>query len=171
MKIKNQKGMSTVISTLLYILIAIIILGVVTYSAMELLDSVKEQSNYKTMLESMTTLKTVIEDVVDDKKDIEIVVKNPGEIIIDCENNMITGEIDYLGKYKDEIVMINDIATHKNNNIIYFEYNLDNYKRLMLDCNDFIISNKKTTLNIKYQEYNDENDQILINIECVECRT
>lgn len=171
MKIKTQKGMSAVISTLLYILIAIIILGVVTYSAMELLDGVKEQSNYDTMLESMTTLKIAVEDVVDDKKDIELVVKNPGEIIIDCTNNLITGEIDYFGKYKDEIVMINEIATYKNNNTIYFEYNLDNYKRLILDCNDFIISNKKTTLNIKYQEYDDENDQILINLECMECRT
>ena len=74
-----------------------------------------------------------------------------------------------LWQYKDEIVVINEIATYKNNNIMYFEYNLNKYKRLVLDCNDFIISNK-TTLNIKYQEYIEENDQILINIDCVECR-
>lgn len=166
----NQKGLSTVISTLIYILIAVVILGVVTLSATELFGNVKEKSNYDIMLKNITSIKSAVEDVVDDKKDIELVVKSPGEIIIDCNNNIITGEIDYFGKYKDEIVVINEIATYKNNNIMYFEYNLNKYKRLVLDCNDFIISNK-TTLNIKYQEYNEENDQILINIDCVECRT
>ncbi|HRS42762.1 MAG TPA: hypothetical protein P5530_02715 [Candidatus Diapherotrites archaeon] len=166
----NQKGLSTVISTLIYIFIAVVILGVVTLSATELFGNVKEKSNYDIMLKNITAIKSAVEDVVDDKKDIELVVKSPGEIIIDCNNNIITGEIDYFGKYKDEIVVINEIATYKNNNIMYFEYNLNKYKRLVLDCNDFIISNK-TTLNIKYQEYNEENDQILINIDCVECRT
>ncbi|HNW05813.1 MAG TPA: hypothetical protein PK655_03650 [archaeon] len=165
----NQKGLSTVISTLIYILIAVVILGVVTLSATELFGNVKEKSNYDIMLKNITSIKSTVEDVVDDKKDIELVVKSPGEIIIDCNNNIITGEIDYFGKYKDEIVVINEIATYKNNNIMYFEYNLNKYKRLVLDCNDFIISNK-TTLNIKYQEYIEENDQILINIDCVECR-
>lgn len=165
----NQKGLSTVISTLIYILIAVVILGVVTLSATELFGNVKEKSNYDIMLKNITSIKSAVEDVVDDKKDIELVVKSPGEIIIDCNNNIITGEIDYFGKYKDEIVVINEIATYKNNNIMYFEYNLNKYKRLVLDCNDFIISNK-TTLNIKYQEYIEENDQILINIDCVECR-
>lgn len=166
----NQKGLSAVISTLIYILIAVVILGVVTLSATELFGNVKEKSNYDIMLKNITSIKSAVENVVDDKKDIELVVKSPGEIIIDCNNNIITGEIDYFGKYKDEIVVINEIATYKNNNIMYFEYNLNKYKRLVLDCNDFIISNK-TTLNIKYQEYNEENDQILINIDCVECRT
>ncbi len=166
----NQKGLSAVISTLIYILIAVVILGVVTLSATELFGNVKEKSNYDIMLKNITSIKSAVEDVVDDKKDTELVVKSPGEIIIDCNNNIITGEIDYFGKYKDEIVVINEIATYKNNNIMYFEYNLNKYKRLVLDCNDFIISNK-TTLNIKYQEYNEENDQILINIDCVECRT
>ena len=41
----NQKGLSTVISTLIYILIAVVILGVVTLSATELFGNVKEKSN------------------------------------------------------------------------------------------------------------------------------
>lgn len=171
MKIKTQKGLSTVITTLVNILIAVIILGIVTLAATELFENIKEKSNYDVMLDNIIKIKNTVEDVVDDKKDIDLVVKNTGEIIIDCKNNTITGEIDYFGNYKDEVVMINDIATHKHNNMLYFEYNLNNYKRLVLDCNDFVVSNKKTTLNIKYNGYDENKDEILININCVECRT
>lgn len=170
MKITSEKGMSTVISTLVYILISIIILGVVTSAAIELISNVKEQSNYKTMLTTIENIKTTIENVVDDKKNIEFVVKSPGEVIIDCNNNIITGKIDYLGEYKKEAVIISEIVTYKNNNIIYFEYSLDNYKRLKLDCNSFVITNK-TTINIRYKAYDDENDQILIGFDCLECKS
>ncbi len=168
MRIKSNKGLSAILTTMFYLLIAVIILGIVTASAMELITNSREQGNYRVMLDSFVKLKSAVEDAVEDKQDIEIVIINPGEINIDCNNNIITGEVDYLGEYKEDIMQINDIVTYKNNNEIYFEYNLDNYTRITLDCNSLSLSKNKNNLNIKYLEYDEENDDILVSIDFVE---
>lgn len=167
MKIKSNKGLSAILTTMFYLLIAVVILGIVTASAIELISKAREEGNYRVMLDSFVKLKSAIEDTVKDKQDIEIVIINPGEINIDCNNNIITGEVDYLGEYKEDAIQINDIVTYKNNNEIYFEYNLDNYTRITLDCNSLSLAKNKNNLNIKYLEYDENTDKILVNIDFV----
>jgi len=167
MRIKSNKGLSAILTTMFYLLIAVVILGIVTASAIELISHSKEEGNYRVMLDSFIKLKSAIEDTVQDKQDIEMVVINPGEINIDCNNNIITGEIEFLGEYREDVTLVKDIVTYKNNNTIYFEYSLDNYTRITLDCNSLSLAKSKNNLNIKYLEYDEENDKILVSVDFV----
>jgi len=159
-----RKAVASIITVIIYLLISVIILAIVLTSGIELLSNTKEQGNYKQMLEIFTNLKTTVEGVVDDKQTVEITIINPGEIVIDCNSNQITGNLPYKGKYRTDITPIENISTYKLNNKVYFEYDLNNYTRINLDCNNLILTNKNI-LTIKYLEYNEENDKILISIE------
>ncbi len=169
----NQKGLATIITVMIYILLSVAVLAIVIPSAITLITSTRDRGNYKTMLNDFIKFKTAVEDVVVDKKTIELTINNPGEIIIDCNNNKIIGEVDYKEEYKSEPVAIEDIITYLSQNKIHFEYRLNNYTRLKLDCNyeylarenkSLELTKGKNRVTISYNEYDEENDNILINV-------
>ena len=160
----NQKGLAAIFSTLLYIFISLIVLAIVVPSAITLISETREAGEYRTMLGVFYNVENAIDDVISEKKELGLIIQNPGEIDFDCNNNIIIGTINYKQKYRTDPQLIDKTIVYKNQNKIYFEYNLNNSNRIKLDCNNFYLTAGKKNININYSSYNDTNDNILVTI-------
>jgi len=161
----NKKAQANIISYILFILIAIIAFTMVTTESINIIK--KHQDTYKLdlMTKSISYLNENIVLVSHERfSKKEIIVNNPEEIKIDCENNKITGSLSYSLEFRmDRNSEINGITVYKRINNLYFDKNVSDLNTIQLDCNSFTLNKGENLIDIYYVSYTDNKVHIDIN--------
>ena len=148
----NKKGSSTLTSFILYIFISIAVLAIVTTSATTIVRDLKQDNNYKLMINSINKIENTLIFVSQNKHNYtDLTIKNPETLIIDCINNKIIGVIRYDKKYTTEPLVINNVTTYKKENNIYFEKDLA--PNINLECHSLYLNTGENKLKANYFSY------------------
>jgi len=165
--IKNKKGTVNLIAYVFYILLALSVLAIVVTSSLNIIEKHKQKNNYELMLKTINNLDNKIQEVSNNRfQRQEIIVNNPEELTIDCENNKIIGSVVYGSNFKtDQNVNINNIILYKKLGKIFFEKEINNSNNLInLNCNNLNLNKGKNTITVSYFDYNSQNEKIQIDI-------
>lgn len=161
----NKKAQANIISYIFFILIAIIAFTMVTTESINIIK--KHQDTYKLdlMTKSISYLNENIVLVSHERfSKKEIIVNNPEEIKIDCENNKITGSLSYSLEFRtDRNSEINGITVYKRINNLYFDKNISDLNTIHLNCNSFTLNKGENLIDIYYVSYTDNRVNIDIN--------
>jgi len=161
----NNKAQANIISYILFIFIAIIIATMVATESNTIIKKHQDAYKFDLMIDSITYFTDNIKAVSHERfSNKEIIINNPEEITIDCENNKITGSLSYSLEYRyDQNTEINEIIIYKKINNLYFDRNIAENNTIDLDCNTFSLNKGKNIIDIYYIAYEDEEVHIDIN--------
>jgi hypothetical protein len=132
--------------------------------ATNIINKYEEKYNYDQMIKTISDIEENINLVAKNKNTSKnIIVNNPQELLIDCENNKIIGKINYESEFiNDQEVIINNIIIYKKNNNIIFERNISDNNIIKLNCTSLSLNKGKSEIVIKYSDYDTNTEKILI---------
>lgn len=168
---KTQKGAANLLSYFLYIFVSIIVLSTVVYMVQETIQSNEEKYNFDEMIKNISIISNTFENVTQSRfSSREITVFNPDVLEIDCNQNQIRGEIVYNLNFRTDIpVIIEDIEISKISNRLYFIKEIyDVNQGINIDCNLTNLNKGKTNYIFRYQDYNVEENKIIVSIELLD---
>ncbi len=161
----NKKAQANIISYILFILIAIIIFTMVATESINIVRKHQETYKFNLMIDSISYLNNNIILVSHERfSKKEIIINNPEEITIDCENNRITGSLSYSLEFRtDQNTEINGITVYNKINNLYFDKNISDNELIYLDCTTFTLNKGKNLIDIYYITYEDDKVHLDIN--------
>jgi hypothetical protein len=161
---KKEKAVVSVFAYIFYIMIGISIIALVVMYATNIINKYEEKYNYDQMIKTISDIEENINLVAKNKNTSKnIIVNNPQELLIDCENNKIIGKINYESEFiNDQEVIINNIIIYKKNNNIIFERNISDNNIIKLNCTSLSLNKGKSEIVIKYSDYDTNTEKILI---------
>ncbi len=161
---KNKKGLAVIFSYIMFLLIALGVLSIVLVGSLEITRKNQENYGYQGMIRSITYINNTINDVATQRySNKQITINNPDEILIDCQEDIISGNLIYSGKFRtDQNSNINGITIYKKINNLYFEKIISKSGIIDVDCNSFNLNKGDNTININYIDYSNEKINITI---------
>ncbi|MCK9293108.1 MAG: DUF2341 domain-containing protein [archaeon] len=165
--IKNKKGVVNLIAYIFYILLALSVLAIVISGSLNIIEKNKQKNNYELMLKTIDSLDKKIQEVSNNRfQRQEVIVNNPEELTIDCENNKIIGSVVYGSNFRtDQNVNVNNIILYKKLGKVFFEKEINNSNNLInLNCNNLNLKQGKNTITVSYFDYNSQTEKIQIDI-------
>jgi len=161
---RNKKGLAVVFSYIMFLLIALGVLAIVLIGSMDVITKNQEKYDYQEMIKSITLINNTINDVASQRySNKQIIVNNPEELLIDCENNVINGNITYAEEFRvDQNSIINGITVYKKINKLYFIKSTSELGIIDIDCNLLNLNKGKNVININYIDYSNEKINISI---------
>jgi len=165
--IRNKKGAANLMSYFLYVFISLIVLGTIVYMVQGTIKQNEEKYNFDEMVNNIDLISNTFDLVSSSRFSArEVTIYNPDVIEIDCNNNLIKGEIEYSQNLKNEF-NINDINISFVSNRLYFTKSI-NTSDANIDCNLTSLNKGKINYIFKYEDYNFETNKINISINLLD---
>jgi len=160
----NKKGLAVIFSYILYLLIALTVLSIVLVGSLEITTKNQENYKYNEMIKTITYINDSINDVASQRfSNKQITVNNPDEILIDCQEDIIYGNIIYSGEFRiDQNSLVNGITIYKKINNLYFEKTISESGLINIDCNSINLNKGENIININYIDYSNQKINITI---------
>lgn len=160
----NKKGLAVIFSYILYLLIALTVLSIVLVGSLEITTKNQENYKYHEMIKTITYINDSINDVASQRfSNKQITVNNPDEILIDCQEDIIYGNIIYSGEFRiDQNSLVNGITIYKKINNLYFEKTISESGLINIDCNSINLNKGENIININYIDYSNQKINITI---------
>jgi hypothetical protein len=170
MLLRTQKGAANLFTYFLYIFVSITVLGSVMYMVQDTIDKNQEKYNFDKMIENIDLISDTFNSISKSRFSArEITIYNPEVLEIDCNQNEIRGEIIFNQEIReDQLVSIRDIEIRKETNRAYFKKNINNNNQINIDCNLVNLNKGQTKYLFRYQDYNVDENKIVINIELLD---
>jgi len=172
----KSKGAVSIYSFMLYTIISLALIGVVYSVAIVPTTKYQQQNNLETMIETIQKINAEIKTVsqsIGSKS--QIIVYNPQELLVDCENNRFDGKITYNQEFREDLYIIHNIKIDKKNNNLEFLFAFEDSDKINLLCgideeyvDSIFLSKGKNTIDISYESYNAVEDKINIRISNVD---
>lgn len=167
---KTEKGAANLFSYFLFIFVSIAVLSTVVYMVQDTIVKNEEKYRFDEMIKNINNIYNTIENVSKSRfSSREIIINNPDILEIDCQENLIKGEIEYNQNIRSDVkVVITDIEVYKENNRAYFKRVISENNDVNIDCNIVNLNKGKTKYLFRYQDYNLEENKIILNIELLD---
>jgi len=168
MFIKNKKGAANLLSYFLYIFVSLAVLSTVMFAVQDTMQKNQEKYDFDQMIENINLVHNTINNVSKSKFSArEITIFNPEVLEIDCQENLIKGEITYNQNIKEE-VEISNIQITKESTKLHFRKTINQNQDVNLTCNLTNLNQGKERYIIKYQDYNVLSNEINLSIELLD---
>jgi len=160
----NKKGLAVIFSYILYLLIALAVLSIVLVGSLEITTKNQENYKYQEMIKTITYINDSINDVATQRfSNKQITITNLDEILIDCQEDIIYGNIIYSGEFRiDQNSFINGITIYKKINNLYFEKTISESGLIDIDCNSINLNKGENIININYIDYSNQKINLTI---------
>lgn len=162
------KAIVTIYSFVIYIVISMSLIAIVYTAATNISSKQQENYNFESMIDTITTINQEIRTIAQNiEGKSQIIVNNPEDLEINCLENLIYGRILYEQSFRDDDVIIQDVNISKKHNTL--EFSLE-YNNIILACDEaqeidgFILNKGKNTINIAYQEYDVNNQKVIVSV-------
>ncbi len=167
MFIKNQKGAANLISYFLYIFISLIVLGTIVSMVQGTITQNEEKYQFDEMINNINLISNTFDNVAKARFSArEVTIFNPDVLEVDCNSNLIKGEIKYSQNIKSEF-NINDVNIINVSNRLYFTKSINN-SDINIDCNLTSFNKGKVKYVFKYSDYNFITNKIIISIDLLD---
>lgn len=165
---RKEKGAANLLSYFLYIFVSLAILSTVMFGVQDMMQKNQEKYNFDEMIKNINTIHETINNVSKSRFSArEINIFNPEVLEIDCQENLIKGEITYNQNINEEVEISNILIT-KETNRLYFNKTLNNNQDINFNCDHLNLYQGKETYVIKYQDYNVLTNEIILSIELLD---
>ncbi|NCP72281.1 hypothetical protein GW835_02730 [archaeon] len=170
MFLRKEKGAANLFSYFLYIFVSIAILSSILYMVQDTIEKNQEKYNFDQMIENIDLISNTFQEISKSRFSAkEITIYNPEVLEIDCNQNEIRGEIIFNSEIRDDqLVTIKDIEVSKESNRAYFKKTINNNSQINIDCNLINLNQGQTNYVFSYQDYNLDENKIIIEIELLD---
>lgn len=164
---KKEKGVANLMSYILYLFISLVVLSTIIYMAQETISKNEEKYQFEELIKNIELLSNNFNNILGSRFSArEVTIYNPDVLEIDCENNLIKGEVKYTQNLKDDFE-INNIEVERINNRVYAKKAITNTD-INVSCNSINFNKGKTKIILKYQEYDPIEKKMILLIDLVD---
>jgi hypothetical protein len=164
---KTKKGVANLMSYFLYLFISLVVLSTIVYMAQETISKNEERYQFEELIKNIELISNTFDNVLNSRFSArEVTIYNPDVLEIDCENNLIRGEVRYTQNLKD-FFEINDIEIERVNNRVYASKIINN-TNINIECNPVVFNKGKQKYIFKYQEYDPIEEKIILFIDSLD---
>jgi hypothetical protein len=164
---KTKKGVANLMSYFLYLFISLVVLSTIVYMAQETISKNEEMYQFEELIKNIELISNTFDNVLNSRFSArEVTIYNPEVLEIDCENNLIRGDVKYTQNLKD-FFEINDIEIERVNNRVYASKIINNTD-INIECNPVVFNKGKQKYIFKYQEYDPIEEKIILFIDMVD---
>lgn len=154
-------------SYFLYLFISLAVMSTIIYMAQDTISKNEEKYQFEELIKNIELISNTFENVsVSRFSAREVTIYNPDVLEIDCENNLIKGEVKYTQNLKDSFE-INEISLERRNDRVYAQKIINN-SDINIECNSINFNKGKTKFIFKYQEYDPIDKKIILFIDLVD---
>lgn len=161
---KNKKGVSNVVSFVLYIAVGLGVIGTIFFLSLGAVDETQEKHNFDQMLKTIEFIASSIDEVSKSRfSSREVSIVNPGELEIDCENNLIIGSIVFNQELREDTdIFIRDVEIKKIEGRVVFKRLINFNPNLSISCEPVVFNKGKTNYIFRYDYFNIEENKIYL---------
>lgn len=160
--LKQNKGMSNLISFVLFTVLSIAVIATIFFLSQGIIQKNQELYEFEEMIKNINLISNTIDGVSQSRfSSKEVTIFNPDTLIIDCENNEIFGQINYTQEIRDDVdVFVGDIEIKKSADRLSFKKPINYNTDINVSCNTINFNKGKTRFIFSYNDFIFEQNQI-----------